>query len=115
MVTKEIYECKCHICQSTEKTPNQKKAQHQQINVFMSLLDERERRWYAGLMVKQIGHGGETHISQITGLDRKTIRRGRRELDEGLQDLPIDKIRKIGAGRPRKKKQRDSSAGSGSR
>jgi hypothetical protein len=39
-------------------------------------------------------------MAQITGLDEKTIRRGRAELDASLADNPPDRIRRAGGGRP---------------
>ena len=65
----------------------------------MSRLDEQQRRWYAALEAKRLGHGGMRLISQITGLDVNTIRRGRRELGENLQGRPIGRVRVPGGGR----------------
>jgi hypothetical protein len=39
-------------------------------------------------------------MAEITGLDEKTIRRGRQELDAGLRDRPAERIRLPGGGRP---------------
>jgi hypothetical protein len=39
-------------------------------------------------------------LSQITGLDVETIRRGRRELEDDLAHRPADRIRMEGGGRP---------------
>jgi len=72
---------------------------HQQINLFLSRLDEQQRRWYAAIEAKRMGHGGMQRISQITGLDVNTIRRGRDELSENLQTRPIDRVRVPGGGR----------------
>jgi hypothetical protein len=72
----------------------------EQAYLLFARLDEQERRWVAGLLSKVLGWGGDTQISQITGLDPKTIKRGRDELDDGLQDCPTDRIRRKGAGRP---------------
>ena len=49
---------------------------------------------------KRLGHGGDRLLSQITGMDEKTIRRGREELDASLADNPPDRIRRPGGGRP---------------
>lgn len=38
-------------------------------------------------------------VSQITGLDEKTIRRGQSELAEDLVNRPNDRVRLAGAGR----------------
>jgi hypothetical protein len=80
------------------------------MNLFLSRLEEPQRRWYAALESKRIGHGGDTLLSQITGLDVETIRRGRRELDTELADRPPDRMRLPGGGQPpvEKKTQRFS-------
>jgi hypothetical protein len=58
----------------------------------------------------KIGHGGDRLLAQITGLHVDTIRRGREELANDLQDRPSDRVRLPGAGRPSlKKKTRRSS------
>ncbi len=78
------------------------------MNLFLSRLDEQQRRWYVALEAERLGHGGELLLAQITGLDEKTIRRGRLELADGLVDRPTDRVRLPGDGRPpaEKKTQR---------
>jgi len=39
-------------------------------------------------------------LSQITGMDEKTIKRGQEELATGLADRPTDRVRLPGGGRP---------------
>lgn len=78
---------------------------HHQINVVMSRLDEQQRRWYAAVEANRHGHGGTKLVSQITGLDEKTIRRGQKELALDLSDRPDERIRLPGAGRPRAEKK----------
>jgi len=73
---------------------------HHQMNVFLTRLDEQQRRWYVALESKRNGHGGDTLLSQITGMDVETIRRGRQELDEELASRPQERIRKAGGGQP---------------
>jgi len=72
---------------------------HHQMNVFMSRLDEQQRRWYAALEAKKRGHGGASLIARITGLSVETIRRGRTELETDLVDRPVRQVRKPGGGR----------------
>ncbi len=72
----------------------------EQVNLVLSQLDEKQRRLVAGLLSNALGRGGVTLLSRITGLDRKTVRRGRDELDNGLQDCPADRVRREGAGHP---------------
>lgn len=81
--------------------------QHQRraaIVLFYSLLDERQRRLYAGVESLKYGHGGDRHLAQILGLDEETVARGRRELMEGQIDR--DRVRAPGGGRPRAEKKR---------
>ena len=75
------------------------------MNLLLSRLDEQQRRWYAALESTRLGHGGDDQISQITGLDPKTIRRGRRELAQDLSERPTERVRLPGAGRPRSEKK----------
>jgi hypothetical protein len=70
------------------------------MNLFLSRLDEQQRRWYVALESKKVGHGGDTRLSQITGLDVETIRRGRRELEKELNQRPVNRTREAGGGRP---------------
>jgi hypothetical protein len=70
------------------------------MNLLCSRLDEQQRRWYVALEANRIGHGGDRLLSQITGLDEKTIRRGREELATSLADCPAERVRRPGGGRP---------------
>jgi len=67
--------------------------------LVFSRLDENQRRWFVALESKRLGRGGDHVLSQITGMDEKTIRRGRAELDASLSDNPLERIRRPGAGR----------------
>lgn len=101
-----IHQCECEICQHPEYHPDQ--ALHRQMNLLLSRLDEQQRRWYAALEAKKRGHGGATQVAEITGLSVETIRRGRTELENGLADRPVDRVRQAGGGRKpvEKKSQR---------
>ena len=70
------------------------------IVLFYSLLDEQQRRLYAGLEAAKIGHGGDSQIAQLLSLDPDTVARGRRELLSGGIDR--GRIRRAGGGRPPK-------------
>jgi hypothetical protein len=100
----EIHECECEDCQDKEKE-HPTRALHQQINILVSRLDEQQRRWYVALESNRIGHGGDVLMSKITGLDEKTIRRGRREMQAGLVDRPVRRVRLPGGGRPSSEKK----------
>ena len=49
----------------------------------MSLMNCQQRRLFAAFQALQLGYGGIARMSQISGLDRKTIRKGIHELREG--------------------------------
>ncbi len=76
-----------------------------QVGLVFSRLDEQQRRLVAGLLSKSVGWGGDTKLALVTGLDPKTIKRGRDELDNDLKDCPADRVRRQGAGRPRVEKK----------
>ena len=83
------------------------------IILFFSLLDERQRRLYAGLESQKFGHGGDRKIADLLGLDVHTVARGRRELFRG--EVDPERVRRPGAGRKAvEKKRRTSSRSSGS-
>ena len=101
------HQCKCAICQRSESHPDQ--VLHQQMNLFMSRLNEQQRRWYAALEAQKLGHGGATLVAKVTGISVETIRRGRYELEDGLVDRPVDRVRNPGGGRPTVEKKRQPS------
>ena len=63
-----------------------------------SKLDERGRRMFAAGEAVVAGWGGLETVSEITGLARSTIGRGKKELNAA--PLPKGRIRRNGAGRP---------------
>jgi len=78
------------------------------IILFFSLLDEQQRRLYAGLEAHKIGYGGDLKIADFLGLDVHTVSRGRRELFG--DQVQRDRIRcEGGASRAAEKKRRKSS------
>lgn len=72
--------------------------------LVLSELDEKQRRWVAGLLSEMLGRGGISRIAELSGLDPKTIRQGRIDLSQQLSGYPKDRIRRAGAGRPTLKK-----------
>ena len=90
--------CQCLVCQDDAPHPNRER--HRQMNLFLSRLDEAQRRWYVAREADRLGPGGEHLLAQITGLAEKTIRRGRTELAQGFADLPDARVRRPGGGRP---------------
>jgi hypothetical protein len=77
------------------------------IVLFYSLLDERQRRLYAGLESLKHGHGGDRQLAEWLDLDPHTVAKGRRELlRPDTEQLPASQIRRPGGGRTAVKKTR---------
>lgn len=74
------------------------------IILFFSMLDEQQRRLYAGLEAHKFGHGGDGKIADFLGLDVHTVARGRRELFE--DQVQRQGVRKRGGGRKFAEKKR---------
>jgi hypothetical protein len=75
--------------------------------LFFSLLDEQQRRLYAGLESLQRGHGGQQRTAQLFGVDVDTVARGERELLGG--EVLRGRVRKKGGGRTAVEKKRQKS------
>ena len=97
MPQREVHVCQCPDC--LQSAAHRNRTWHQQMNLLLSRLDEQQRRWYAAVEAQKIGHGGIRLLSQITGMDEKTIVRGQQELADQLQSRPTDHIRQPGGGR----------------
>lgn len=67
------------------------------------MLDEQQRRFFAGLEALKLGHGGDLRVAELLGMHPQTVAKGRRELIE--HDVLIDRTRKTGAGRKQVKKK----------
>lgn len=68
------------------------------IILFYSILDEKQRRLYAGLESIKIGQrGGDAMIARLLNIDKHTVAKGRKELLKS--DIDIDRVRRVGAGR----------------
>lgn len=74
------------------------------IILFFSLLDEQQRRLYAGLESQKVGHGGDRKLAALLDLDEHTVARGRRQLFSG--DVEPDRVRRKGGGRKTTEKKR---------
>lgn len=74
------------------------------ILLFYSLLDEQQRRLYAGPESLKLGRGGDRQLADFLDLDPHTVARGRQQLL--AKDVEIDAARKAGAGRQRVEKKR---------
>lgn len=67
------------------------------IALFCSLLNEKQRRLFAGLVSLLCGHGGDLRAAALLGLHRSTVSKGRHELASG--DIDTHRVRRKGAGR----------------
>ena len=100
-----IHQCQCDVCQTAADVETVR--HHRQMNLFLSRLSEPQRRWYVGLLSQKPGSPSDRQLSLITGMDEETIRRGRRELEAELTDVPDGRQRREGGGRlPAEKKTR---------
>ena len=102
----EVHQCECPHCQQEMLHPDQEL--HRQMNLRLRRLDEQQRRWYVAVESTRLGAGGDRLLAQITGLDEKTIQRGRQELAGELAQRPEQRVRLPGGGRPRAEKKTPS-------
>jgi hypothetical protein len=74
------------------------------ILLFYSLLDEQQRRLYAGLEALKLGRGGDSQLAEFLDLDPHTVARGRQQLLD--QDVEVERARRSGGGRKQVEKKR---------
>src|SRR5215469_6521020 len=96
-----VDECGCGPCRRGEAHANRE--YHRQMNLLLSRLDEQQRRWYLAVESERMGWGADRQLLEITGVDEKTIRRGRVELANTPADRQDYRVRLPGGGRPTKK------------
>lgn len=71
------------------------------VPLVFARLDENQRRWVAGLLSEVLGRGGTKQVADLAGIDPKTVRQGRIDLDTNLAEYPDDgRVRRPGGGRP---------------
>jgi len=102
-IRKPVSKCRCREC--VEQPSGGIALLHTSINCLIAVLDEKHRRQFAGLLASQFGHGGIQYLSKITGLNRETISRGKREIEQANADLD-GRIRVAGGGRHKVEKKR---------
>jgi hypothetical protein len=98
-----IRDCRCADCREQGDRPS--KEEHRRMILFFRQLNERQRRLYCALESSRIGHGGDRLLSMITGMNVRTIRKGRQELDSSIEAPAVPRVRRSGAGRPRVEKK----------
>ena len=74
-----------------------------QMKLFVSTLNEKQKRLFAGLEANRIGHGGQKVVAERLEMDPQTVRRGQRELEQA--NIIPDVIRQPGGGRKRVEKK----------
>jgi len=72
---------------------------------YYGLLDEQQRRLFAGLESIRLGHGGDTLLGDFLGLDVHTVAHGRQQLLD--RNVVSGRTRRQGGGRQATKKTPD--------
>ena len=70
----------------------------QQMRAFFENLSEKDKRHYAAIEAKKLGHGGQLYMGKVLGCSSRTIQRGQAELKAGTK-VPQGRIRRLGGGR----------------
>lgn len=69
--------------------------------IMPQMLNEKQKRILSGCIAQGYGFGGIKAVSELSGLDVKTIRAGIREIKTGGEEMAgPERIRRHGAGRP---------------
>lgn len=71
--------------------------EHEMLNFYVSL-SEKDRRRYAAIEARKLGHGGIDYLSVLFGCNYRTIKRGLNELQDE-EALNQEGVRKPGGGR----------------
>ena len=74
--------------------------------LFYGLLDEQQRRLFAGLESIRLGHGGDTLLGDFLDLDVHTVARGRQQVLD--QNVLSGRTRRTGGGRTSTGKERQT-------
>jgi hypothetical protein len=69
------------------------------LRLILERMPENQRRWLVALLSLQLGHGGIRRLANVAEMDETTIRTGRAELANELQDCAPGRVRREGAGR----------------
>lgn len=97
------HQCECEICRAGSDEVTRR--YHQQVNLLLSRLTEPQRRWYVGVLSAAADSPSDRQLVLITGVDEKTIQRGRQDLAGELADILPTRQRRVGGGRPRAEKK----------
>jgi hypothetical protein len=66
------------------------------LKIILPKLDEKQRRLLVALEAKELGYGGVSLLSNLTGMSRQTIHNG---IDELISSPRVHSVRRIGGGR----------------
>lgn len=69
-----------------------------EMRAFYESLNEKDRRRYAAIEARKLGHGGASYIAAVVGCERRLIATGLAELQDQAA-LARTRIRQAGAGR----------------
>lgn len=69
-----------------------------QIQTFFNRLSEKDKRHFAALESRKLGHGGQVYIAEILEVSISTIQRGLKEIDSNNLP-PKERTRREGGGR----------------
>ncbi len=96
----ELSDSKVNILFKPDQVSNEVKAA---IILFTALLNEKQRRLFAGIEALQFGREAERWIAHLLGIHPQTVAKGKNELLGGK--VNFKRIREEGAGRPRAEKK----------
>ena len=72
----------------------------QMMHEFYATLREKDRRRYAAIEARKLGHGGVSYVARVLGCDRNTVQAGMKELEQLPEPEALrDRVRKPGGGR----------------
>ena len=77
-------------------------ATEQNMRDFHATLSEKDRRRFAAIEARQLGHGGIKYVSKVLCCSERTIERGIKELDQLSSDPTAGRVRRPGAGRKKR-------------
>ena len=69
-----------------------------EMRAFFESLNEKDRRRYAAIEARKLGHGGASYMASVVGCERRLIATGLAELQDEAA-LARTRIRQAGAGR----------------
>lgn len=73
-------------------------------NVAPAILNERQQRLISGSIAKGYGYGGDKIVSEVFGIDPRTVSAGRKAIEAGkINDIDENRVRQVGGGRKQAK------------